>query len=772
MQTYIAGDDDVPFMDPSTLPALAFPDLAETPDTLDLPTPLQPLSTPLPPDADLLHDPLTCLICTPFPRKPPVPDSKDERDAEEEEEEVSLLQMNDLLFLIWDYLPLAQVWRFQHLCPRWKELLQLRPGADAVPPTAFDAPPYPRAAGEDAGNDDAAMGEENDDEEDEDALRLSDDDGRIPPAPDAIAELHLEQRSMLLRYDRAPHVHARDWKEDLHGVSEEDLLVILGARGGAARRAEEPLGGAGNPRMRRRRDWGREEEQASWRKLKRLRKLNRRSASRALASTRSPQCPAVSSAPSSSLSSSSSSSSSAANALALWSSRSYLRRLVHAKLSLSPHCTPWLTPALLQSLSSLRSLHLYSFPFVIPVFSSQLEGSEATDEEVRLLTAEKERYEAEKKRRQQEATEAERKHAKTKDDGDHKRERHLLNALRRGGHREDMEDMLRVMEIQGGGHRRRHRWAAQLPYDGLPPPDDLADRPDADDVDPAALRQQLHARLQQYERDAEHVRHPFWYDAALERRLPQEPGHFSLLTSLSAQLTSLVFSPAVLTQADLVVLSSLHALTSLSLHPHSSEGMRPADGMATFFSSFPQLTALSLYSEEATAFPLSFVPHLPVLAPSLQSLSVHAASFNGEAVHAIAALTALTSLSLSFTSEPLPASAFTRLDALTRLTSLALHTGTRLSYAVPPSLFALSTLTSLSLFGSINLHQSALQLLPSLPALQRLRVSDCFDSLNDVVKHVVECAALRVVDVRGTALSWRKREQIRFERTDVRLIES
>ena len=817
-------------------------------------------------EVDLPHDPHLCFICTPAGHQQPPQqptDGKEEetqalrlRPDEEVKKEMSLLQMNDLLFIIWDYLPLSQVWRFRFLCPRWKELLQLKPGIAAElaetgeEASAGGAPlqTIPFASAADAVEVLDGMGDEMDGEEErmvaeekEEEDEMDDDDEALTPVDrDVMEELHLEQKQIL-----QPFMHGvvqapvRDWKEDLQGYTEEDVAAILGARGGA-----EGGGGGGDERVgtwntgvRRPREWrGRRT------KTKRMRGVDRSTASaaaaastllplhpdlhpgvlqrygslavaalfhspsstfapshhhtphgdalpsarpflpsptRALSSTSSSSSspPSFSSSHSSLTSSSSSSSSSSptssasSTSLALWSSRSYLRRLVHAKLSLLPNCTPWLNPAMVASLFSVTSLHLFSFPFVRPVFACAVEGSDWTDEEARLHRREKEAYEREEKQHLQEQNDQERK--QLRDSTGDKRERMLLNAawFMRRGHREEMEDILRVMEMQGLRRRRQVQRAGGAADDAVM--EELREGDEVEDGAEPPLRRHFDPRLLHLnDRERDHVMHPFWYHAGLERRAPKEVDHLSLLASLASQLTSLVFSPSTLTQTDLATLSCLHNLTSLSLHPHASEGLRPAEAIADFMSSFPHLDSLSLYSEEAVVLPAALMPHLPLLASSLRSLSIHSSWFNLEAMEAIATLTCLTSLCLSFSTEPLPLTTFDCLASLTQLSSLTLHTGTRLSYALPPALFALSSLTSLSLFGSINLHQSAFHLLPSLPLLQRLRVSDCFDSLNDVVKHVLDCPELRLIDVRGTALSWRKREQIRFERTDVQLIDS
>ena len=808
-------------------------------------------------EADLPHDPHTCPICSTAPRLSLArrktstgftTDGKEERDMadwrrmrrdeeeeagwgdEEADDAVSLLQMDDLVFLIWDYLPLSQVWRFRLLCPRWRDLLHLKPGSEEPPP-ADAAEPTDAAAADDAADDEDYLLDADDDfawpalAEDR-ALRVArddeDDDG---PAAGLgrrwIEDLHREQRAMLQQFQRGVHVHARDWKEDLQGMTEEDLAVILDVRTAGVERGY-PL----NARARRQREWTRADRNGR-RRTKRMRKLDRRTATPATvlrtavtasevplpqaSSASSPSSPSlpphppvlatvvsdsssssssssssfslnpslastVSLSPSSSppsfsspsLSSSSSSSAAAsASALERWSRRSYLRRLGHASLSLLPNCTPSLNPATLASLSSVTSLHLYAFPFVVSVFSSEREGEDWADEEVRLLAAEKDAYEREEKRKVQEASEKERRNLRLHDAAGDRRERLLLNAawaLRREN-REEMEDMLRVMEIRGIARRHlAHRDAAD---------DGAAGEDASDDIEGLPPRHVLDARLLQLnERERDPLLHPFWAHA-MERRAPKNAGHLRLLPGVASRLTSLVFSPQTLCSADLTTLSSLHSLTSLSLHPHASEGIRPPEIIATLFSSLPHLTTLSLGGgevEEASTFPLSFIPSLSLL--SLRSLSIHTAQFSLDAIHSLAALSTLTSLSLSFQLEPLPLPTFDALSALTHLASLSLHIGTRLSYCLPPSLFALSSLTSLSLFGTLNVHQSHFHLLPSLPALQRLRISDLFASLDDVVQHVVECRQLRVMDVRGAALTFRKREQIRFERTDVRLIDS
>ena len=320
---------------------------------------------------------------------------------------------------------------------------------------------------------------------------------------------------------------------------------------------------------------------------------------------------------SSSSSFSSSSASPAASApsapLALWSSRSYLRRLVHAKLSLLPNCTPWLNPSMLASLFSVTSLHLFSFPFVTPVFFSEVEGSDWTEEESRLHSLEKEAYEREEKKRLQEQSDRERK--QLKDNTGDKRERMLLNAawFMRRGHREEMEDVLRVMEMQG---LRRRRLVERAAGGEAALMEELKERDGDDGPEPPLLRQ-LDPRLlhlNDWERDR--PMHPFWYHAALERKPPKEVGHLSLLASLASQLTALAFSPSTLTQSDLTALSCLHSLTSLSLHPHASEGLRPAEAIADFLSSFPLLESLSLYSEEAVAFPRR-LPAAPSPSPAV-----------------------------------------------------------------------------------------------------------------------------------------------------------
>ena len=831
-------------------------------------------------NADLPHDPRTCLICAPAPVQrtaQPFAEGKEEaafawrlQPHADASEEVSLLQMRDLLFIIWDYLPLSQVWRFQFLCPRWRELLQLKPEAAAGAPSesreeetaasggqqpAQHAKRWPSRSGaaklaqlrdeEMDEEDEAALSEEKEEEEDDDV----DDDDRadlFAMGRHEIEAMHGEQARMMQPFQPGVvHAEGRDWREDLRGFSVADLAAILEARVGANG------GGRGDERgaalnfgagLRRPREWHGKRS-----RTKRMRKVDRHHSS-ATAAPAAPPPPAgplclnsqalqssfyaaphapfftnqllrhhralpgevvskvlaylpsparllsPSSSPtsssstppsfspdsffsSSSLSSSSSSSSSSPtpslpSPIALWSSRSYLRRLVHAKLSLLPNCTPWLNPAMLASLFSVTSLHLFSFPFVTPVFSCEHEGRDWSEDEARLHSEEKEAYEREEKRKLQEQNDRERKQLKESQGGE-KRERALLgNAawLMRRAYREEVEDVMRGMEMQGV---RRRRLMLRGGGDETVYMEEMRERVRdvADEVERRPARDEVE-ELEMMDLPRDYPMHPFWYHAAMEKRTPKEVGHLSLLASLAPQLTSLVFSPCTLMQADLATLSRLHSLTSLHLHPHSCEGLRPADALADFLSSLPRLEHLSLYSEEAVSFPSAFMPHLPLLKHSLRSLSVHSSWFSLEAVEAVAALTGLTSLSLSFTSEPLPRSTFDKFASLTQLSSLTLHTGTRLSYALPPSLFALSSLTSLSLFGSINLHQSAFHLLPSLPQLQRLRVSDCFDSLNDVVRHVLDCPQLRLIDVRGTALSWRKREQIRFERTDVRLIDS
>ena len=380
------------------------------------------------------------------------------------------------------------------------------------------------------------------------------------------------------------------------------------------------------------------------------------------------------------------------------------------------------------------------------VFDAQYEGKEAEPEEERQLREEKEVGEREE-RRALLAQQKQEKQLLSKDEAMKAALREMDRRRREGGQANDMDLqwIKRAVEADDRFEMRAVRDGRDARDGRRTPPARLV----------AVLMRQ--ARLLAT------------YGTA---RCDAAPLH--LLKPLAAQLTSLVYSPACLTSRDMEHVQALTSLTSLSIHCQLSEaGMRGNDQIAPFLSAFPALQALSLYCEDGgSTFPANFGPHLPLLQPTLTSLALHSSCWKTQDIATIASLSNLHSLSLSFTSTPITDTHLATLSALTQLRSLTLHCGTHLSYALPPSLFALSSLTSLAVFGSVNVHQSALHLLSHLGELLRLRVSDCFDSLNGLVPCAIVCAQLRVLDVRGSAMSWRYREMLRCERSDLRVLES
>ena len=847
---------------------------------------------PVPPSKSL-HDSLTCCICGPGRRREQrmhdeARSSKEEaadwtaeaeqsqaagRAAAADEAEVSLLQMNDLLFLIWDYLPLSQVLHFQHICPHWKELLRLRPGSEddeqraaayeqrqqeerdeagdsetvrriqrelhhirdhfehgmraerppaipaAAPPQHPSALPLGRmpplladfdtlfgrqlafyravtgrgAAREDMWDDDMAMRdemrrmnaediaaiaselEEMDDTED-DAVAVADVNrhGRVRQRERRLERQHAKRarltpalvRALWERAHDRPNVDASGSvslastatasslsspheSPSLHLRSSSDATLAMdGSIDGTREVMDEPMLDDelpdDSPVLHRPAHSASSQSSAS--------PLSSASSFTAASSTSS-----VSSSPLSSfscLSASSSSSSSSpsvvdAPSLTGWSSRSYLRRLTHAKLSLSPFINPSLSPAVVATLSSLTSVHLYHFPFVRTVFDAEYEALEAEAEEVRQLKGDKEAGEKEE-RRIALAQQKQEKQALSKqlpDDAVKAVMREMDRRRREGGQLGDMDLVWarRAVEADDRLDMREARDARDARDGRRTPPARLV----------AALMRQ--ARL------------------LTTHRPPRcEAPQLQLLKPLAPQLTSVLYSPACWTTRDMEQLQALTSLTSLSIHCQMSESaMRGSDQIAPFLSSFPALQSLSLCcNDDGATFPANVVQHLTLLQPTLTSLAIHSSHWKAEHLATIATLTNLRSLTLSFTTTPVTQAHFTSFAALSQLTSLTLHCGTHLSYPLPPPLFALSSLTSLAVFGSVNVHQSALQLLSQLTELTRLRLSGCFDSLNGLVPCVIACTQLRVFDVRGSAMSWRYREMLRCERPDIRVLES
>ena len=824
----------------------------------------------------MLHDPATCIICgTGRSREGRMDDEprsgKEEAvewTADEDEvgqtaaadREVSLLQMNDLLFLIWDYLPLSQVLHFQHICPRWKDLLRLKPGseqeeerelvqeqrrqeerdeagdAEAVrriqremhhireqyehgPRAAAVPPPLPlplarlpplladfdslfgrqlafyRAvtgrggARDEVMADDAVMRDEvrrmngddlaaitseledMDEAEDDAVMAEGSRQRRVRQRERRLERQHAKRARLTPAFVRAlwERAHDRPTSDTSSSVSLASTAAVssssslsrspptplrssfgvMGSMDGTKIDADESMMDDGLP---------------SYSPVLRrpALSLSSFSSSRPLSST-STSVPSSSSfaSSSSSLSACSSPSFGAASAsagdalsLSTWSSRSYLRRLTHAKLSLSPFINPCLSPAILSSLSSVVSLQLYHFPFVRTVFESECEGVEAEAEEVRQLKEEKEAGEREERR----LVIAQQKQEKTvskqlPDDAVKAAMREMDRRRRESGQVGEM-DMLwarRAMEADDRVEPREPRETRETR--------EARDARDCRRTPPARLVAALmrQARL-----------------LATHRPTRGEAPPLHLLKPLAAQLTTIVYSPACWTARDMEQLQALTSLTSLSIHCQMSEsGMRSHDQIVPFLSSFPSLLSLSLYcQDDGATFPSNFVPHLSLLQSTLTSLAVHSSHWKADHVATIATLTNLQSLTISFTTTPITHAHLSSFIALTHLTSLTLHCGTHLSYPLPPSLFALTTLTSLAVFGSVNVHQSAFHLLTHLTELQRLRVSDCFDSLNGLLPYLIACAQLRVLDVRGSAMSWRHREMLRCERPDIKVLES
>ena len=854
------------------------------------------------------HDPLSCPICGPVVRKSeqsaPVQRSGKEEAMEWDAEgmaaqsggasggeEVPLLQMSDLVFLIWDYLPLSQVLQFQHICPRWKELLRLRPSSEeeeekalleeqkqqeerekagdtdlvrrhqremhhtmnlceqhtsraertaaapAYPPPVFPLPTarlpplladldsllgrqlaFDRAVTGRRARDDHLL---HDDGGIRDELRHisaqdiaaitldleemdeSEDDAAM--ATEAIRPGRVRQRER--RFERPQTKRARFTPTLVRALWERahDIIYIAtstsapttttvtaasssSSSSSSSRRPSQSLSdaGTGSSGGTQRMDEDSEMEEKE-EKLPEVTPALRRpsapfslssfgahrsrramrasigngsqSAVRDIASSSSSTSnDALSyastdvsfsssssssfSPPSSSFSSSSSSSgssspfaldssSTAADAApSAWSSRSYLRRLTHAKLALSPFISPSLSPAILASLSSLTSLHLYHFPFVHPVFEAEYEGAEAEAEEVRQLKEEKEAAEKEERR--------------TLLAQQNKERQELSKQMQ-----EEVKELVGNSRIGDADDRAEMREAREA-----------REARDVRRTPPARLVAVLtrHARLL----------------ATHNRPLGDSPP-LHLLKPLASQLTTLIYSPACLTTRDMEQLQSLTFLTSLSIHCQMSEaGMCSDDQVAPFLASFPSLQSLSLYCEDnGSTFPANFIPHLILLQPTLTSLSLHSSHWKNDHITTLSQLTHLATLTLSFTTTPITPHHFTLLaTTLTQLSTLTLHCGTHLSYALPPQLFSLSGLQSLAVFGSVNVHSSAFGRLYELKGLVRLRVSDCFASLNGLVNCVLLCPQLQVLDVRGSAMSWRHREMLRCERPDIKVLET
>ena len=793
-----------------------------------------------------------------------------------EDGKISLLQMNDLLFLVWDYLPLSQVLHFQHICPRWKELLRLKPGseedeeralveeqkrqeerdeagdaetvrriqremhhireqyergtrpertfgrsrrspastatstrsrASAAGRLRYTVRPPARllssgdgqraARGEEMMNDDMGMRDEMRRMNAEDIAAITTELEEMDEAEDDVVMAEVRRQSRVRRRERRlERQHAKRARltpalvralwERTHDRPAHDIGIGSGVSfASTANVSSSPSLSSRSPPMpfRSSSDVRRgmiglmdgttidaDEPMMDDELPDELPVLHRPNLSlSSSSSSSSPYWPpssmsspasfSSSSSSSFSVSSSSSASSSSsdsasplvvdATSLSAWSSRSYLRRLTHAKLSLTPFTTPSLSPAILASLSSLTSLHLYHFPFVRTVFEAEYEGVEAEVEEVRQLKEEKEAGEKEERRvvLEQQRQEKQALSKQLPDDAVKAALREVDRRKRESGQVGDMEMgwARRVVEAEDRIDMRETQEARDARDGRRTPPARLV----------AALMRQ--ARL-----------------LATHRPPRCEAPPLHLLKPLATQLTSLIYAPACLTTRDMEQLQVLPSLTSLSLHCQMSEsGMRSSDQIVPFLSAFPALQSLSLYcQDDGATFPANFVPHLPMLQSTLTSFAVHSSHWKADHIATIATLTNLHSLTLSFTTTPVTAAHLNSFAALTQLTTLTLHCGTHLSYPLPAALFALTTLTSLAVFGSVNVHQSALHLLTDLGELQRLRVSDCFDSLNGLVPCVIACMQLRVLDVRGSAMSWRHREMLRCERPDVKVIET
>ena len=838
-------------------------------------------------DASHSHDALTCLICGPARHMTQRFDESARSGKEEAvslERSVSLLQMNDLLFLIWDYLPLSQVLHFQHICPLWKELLCLRPGsaeeeerllaeeakrqeerdevgdaeaarriqremqhirdqyergtrAERTRAAAADGPPAPplqplahvpplladfdglfgrqlafyRAvtgrlvARDDALHEDVGLRDEVRRMDAEDvaaiAAELSDLDeaeddavmaevgrqGRVRQRERRLDRQHAKRARLTPALVRAMWERTHDRPTGEHGAASssasiastatassspslssrsppmplrfrsDDMPVLHTGADAASNDSDDPMLDdelPDEPPTLRRPDFSLSSSSSSSSSSPHPRPT---ASTASTASFSSSASSSSSSSSSSSFSSSSSSSGSAtlssvdSSALSAWSSRSYLRRLTHAKLSLSPFISPSLSPAIVSSLALLTSVHLYHFPFVRSVFDAEYECVEGEAAEVRQLKEEKEAGERRERQTALAQQKAEKQQAARKqqaaDDAARSAKREVERRRRDSG---------QAGEVDVG-------WARRM--------QDAEDRHDAGD-----------AREARGARDGRRTP-PARLVAALLRQARLLASHrpprsetppLHLLKPLAAQLTTLVYAPSCLTTRDMEQLQALTSLTSLSLHCAMSEsGMRSSDQIIPFLSAFPALQSLSLYcQDDGATLPSNFIPHLPLLQPTLTALAVHCSNWKADHIAAIATLANLRSLSLSFTTWPITHAHLSAFAALTSLTSLTLHCGTHLSYALPPSLFALRGLRELAVFGSINVHQSALRLLCELAELRRLRVSNCFDSLNGLVPCVVACSQLRVLDVRGSAMSWRYRERLRSERPDIQVLES
>ena len=820
--------------------------------------------------SDTLHDALTCIICGPA-RKREVRANNELRSDKEEAvgwhseaaggtaagSDVSLLQMNDLLFLIWDYLPLSQVLHFQHICPRWADLLQLRPGSEEEEERAMAEEQKRQEEREEAGESEAVRRIQREMQHIREqyergtrAERLLAAAAVVPPqAPvnrmpplfndwdtlfgrqlafyRAVTGRGFSREKLLaddiLMRDEVRMIDAEDIAaiaselEDIDDAEDEAVMAEVG-RQGRVRQRERRLERQQAKRARLtpafvRALWERAHDGPERDNSGSAFFASTATASSSSSSSRLPPAPSRSSSDttllmdlmdsaavdadelmmndelpadtptlrrptfslsshssttgisSTSASTASSSSSSSfccstsssstgasvdATSLFAWSSRSYLRRLTHAKLSLSPFINPCLSSSILASLSQLTSLHLYHFPFVRTVFEAQYEGVEAEAQEVRQLREEKEAGEREE-RRIVLAKQKQEKQTLSKQQPDD-----AVKAAWR-----DMDKR----RTESGQDVQLRMWARrEVPADA----DDRIDVRDTREArDARDGRRTPPARLV-----AALIRQARLLATHRPPRCEAPPLH--LLKQLATQLTTLVYSPACLTTRDMEQLQVLTSLTSLSIHCQMSESsMRSNEQIAPFLSAFPALQSLSLYcQDEGATFPSSFVSHLTLLQPTLTSLAVHSSSWKADQLAALATLTNLQSLTLSFTNTPITQAHFSSFAALSSLTSLTLHCGTHLSYPLPPSLFALSTLTSLAVFGSVNVHQSALHLLSELTVLRRLRLSDCFDSLNGLVPCVIACVQLRVLDVRGSPMSRRYREMLRGERPNIRVLES
>ena len=795
---------------------------------------------PAPGMADLPHDAASCLICS-------------TAEYEEAEGEAAaarlLLRLPDLVFLVWDYLPLSQVWRFQHLCPLWKERLQLKP-----------QPPQLRQQQTQHWQREVEMEEER--EEEAAAAGAAalvpavDDDAAVVDAAGGVgAALPLwraEGRAAALRWRLEEEEELIAWGrlelERLWLLDEQRALMDWDSgrhrrRGGLGGRhrgrgpllvgAEQPAAANTAPRaaaelwLQRGRDRG--ERTADWRDEERAVTAKRARTARqeayweekeekrddataaaaedddereqlqpsrgsvaavaaqasrftrlSLSSSGAESSERAAAAPPSS-SSSSPSPSPAASAgppsIACWSSRSYLHRLQQASLSVLPHCTPCLSHELLDSLSSLTSLHLYSFPFVYPVFLAEREGGgrEQDAAERQQLQAEIEAYEnwerrqearrdrklmrdscdalarerKEEERQQREAQQQQRLDDDDEDDDEEEEEEEQQEERQQRPQRQAHRRLRRGERLLVAPGRRQMQadevWL-ELPGNGF------------------LLRLQ-HA--QQRDRLQQHI-----HLAQRARQAPEDtPSPLLALAAVASQLTALVYTAPTLLSGDIRELSHLTRLTSLSLHPAHGELIRPVELIDSLFGALPELRLLSLYSEEECAFPAAFMPRLPLLAASLRSLSIHSPAYSLDHVRALAQLVQLRHLSLSFSYEPLPAASFSLLAGLTQLQSLCLHTGSRLSWAAPAALFSLSSLTSLSLFGSTNVHESAFHLLPGLPELRRLRVSGSFSIMAGLIRGAALSPQLRCLDVRGSALTVREREHLSLQRPDLQLID-